>query len=97
MTKTEDHEEGTVFEDSTTLPKGRKARTVSDALKAALEDSAKRGVGKTVTGSEAMVGVVVSDLGSAWVKKRYVVTTESESLSNGKRKLLFSAVAKETE
>lgn len=86
-----------VFEDSPDLPRGRKARTVSPALEAALEDSAKRNVGKIVTGSEVMIGALLSDLGSASVKRRYVITTETETLDRGKRRLKFSATAKPTE
>jgi hypothetical protein len=86
-----------VFEDSASLPRGRKARSVSEPLKAALEDSAKRGVGKVVTGSETMIGTLVGDLGSAWVKRNYVITTETESLPGNRRKLVFSATAKPAE
>lgn len=86
-----------MFEDSASLPKGRKARSVSPALEKALIDSSERGVGKVISGSESVIAGILSDLGSAGVKRRYIVTTETESLPNGKRKLVFSATAKPAE
>lgn len=86
-----------VFEDSDVKPSGRKARVVSDALWAALADSAKRDVGKVITGTENSIGELIKDLGSAAVKRRYEVTTDTANLEGGKRKLLFSAIAKPSE
>jgi hypothetical protein len=89
--------DGLMFEDSAQMPRGRRARTVSEALKIALEDSAKRGVAKVITGAETLIETVTADLSSAWVRKRYTVTRESEPLPGNRAKLTFAAVAKETE
>lgn len=83
-----------VFEDSAEMPSGRKARVVSKALWAALEDSAKRSIAKGITGAADVVDELKKDLGSAAVRAKYDVTTGSAAVDGGKVRLTFSAVKK---
>jgi hypothetical protein len=80
-----------VFEDTDDLPTGRKARKPAPHVLAALEDSAKRKVGKVHTASEDAINALRKDLTSAEVRKKYEITTETERLANGMHKLKFAA------
>lgn len=79
------------FEETTEVPAGRKARTLSESLAAKLDEAAKRGVAFSRTGSPDVIDELRKDLGSAAVKAKYVVTTATAQLENGMHKLTFSA------
>lgn len=86
-----------LFTDTDDKPTGRKARVVSDALWAALADSAKRDVAKVVEAAELVIDEVVKDLASAAVRSKYTVTTATKALDTGGIRLTFHAVAKPVE
>lgn len=83
-----------MFEETATVPVGRKARTVSKELWAALEDSAKRGVAFARTADPDVIDLLRKDLASAAVKAKFDVTTSTAHLENGSHKLTFAAKAK---
>lgn len=80
-----------MFEETTNLPSGRKARTVPDEVWAHLEDAAKRGVGFSRTAAPHVIDDLRKDLGSAAVRAKYHVTLGTEKLSDTRHKLTFSA------
>lgn len=83
-----------VFDDTDDKPTGRKARVVSDVVWAALADSAKRDVAKSVTADPDTIESLRKDLASATVRAKYDVTTATADMEGGKIRLRFIAVAK---
>lgn len=82
------------FEDTEVLPSGRKAREVSEALWAALADSAKRGVGKAKSAAPGIIDDLRKDLGAAAVRAKYDITQGTEKVNDTLHKLSFSATRK---
>lgn len=85
-----------VFDDTDDKPSGRKARVVGDQVLAALADSAKRDVAKSVTASPDVIESLRKDLASAVVRAKYEVTTATADMEDGTIRLRFIAVAKQT-
>lgn len=83
-----------VFEDTEDVPAGRKARVVSAQVWQALEDSAKRGVAKTITADSGTIDELRKDLASAAVRAKFDVVTATAATEGGGMKLRFSATAK---
>jgi hypothetical protein len=83
-----------VFEDTEDKPSGRKARVVDNQVWAALEDSAKRGITKSITADTGVIEGLRKDLGSASVRAKYDVTTATALMESGLTRLRFAATAK---
>lgn len=83
-----------MFEETTDIPAGRKAREVSRKVWNALADSAKRGIGFRYTADADVIAELRKDLSSAAVRLKYEVTTGTTQLENGQHRLTFSAKAK---
>lgn len=83
-----------IFEETETVPAGRKARVIGNELWNALADSAKRGVAFSRTASGEAIDELRKDLSSAAVRARYDVTTGTAQLEGGMHKLTFAAKGK---
>jgi hypothetical protein len=83
-----------VFEETSVIPTGRKARVVPAHLWTHLEDSAKRRVGKVHTAAPEVIAQLRRDLTSAAVQAKYEVTTATEKLESGMHKMTFAAKRK---
>lgn len=83
-----------IFEETATVPAGRKARAIGQELWNALADSAKRGVAFSRTASAEAIDELRKDLSSAAVRARYEVTTGTAQLEGGMHKLTFAARGK---
>lgn len=79
------------FEETTTMPRGRKARQIPKEVWEHLEASATRGVGFAKTAHPQVIDELRRDLGSAAVRAKYDVTTGTEKLDDAKHRLTFSA------
>lgn len=79
------------FEETSSLPSGRKARQVTEDLMKRLEESAKRKVGFSKTATSEKIDELRKDLASASVRVKYDVTTQTERLKDGVEKLTFAA------
>lgn len=64
-------------------PRGRTGMTIPREVTEALEDSAKRGIGKLHKGNEAAVTELRRLLNSSHVKRRFRVNTEVVKNGNG--------------
>jgi hypothetical protein len=82
------------FTETTELPTGRKARMIPTAVWDRLEESARRRVGFSKTGSKKVIDELRKDLASAAVKAKFDVTTGSKDAGKGQITLTFSATAK---
>jgi hypothetical protein len=85
--------EADVYEEIADVPPGRKSRQVPAELWAKLEESAKRNVGFSRTGSEAVIEQVRRDLNSAAVRAKFEVTTQ-RSKADGRHRIAFGATYK---
>lgn len=81
----------TSFEETTVLPRGRKARSVESEVLEKLAESARRGVGFARTAAPNVIDDLRRDLGSAAVRAKYEVTTHTEKISATHHRLTFAA------
>jgi hypothetical protein len=84
----------TGYEETTQMPRGRKARKVPQELWIKLADSAKRGVAFARTAAPDVIDELRRDLGSAAVRAKYIVTVDTDKASETAHKLTFAAVHK---
>lgn len=80
-----------MFEETTEVPSGRKARVPSKALLEKLAESAKRGVAFHKTDAPEAIDDLRKDLASAAVRAAYEVVTGTAQLEDGKHRLTFAA------
>lgn len=83
-----------IFEETSDIPAGRKAREVSKVVWNALAESAKRNIAFKRTAEADVITELRKDLTSAAVRAKYDVTTGTTQLEDGKHRLTFAAKVK---
>lgn len=82
------------FTETTDMPRGRKARAVPAIVEAKLEESARRQVAFTKSGTPDEIDQLRRDLGAASVRAKYEVTVSTDKTGKA-HKLTFAAKTRE--
>lgn len=79
------------FAESTEMPRGRKSRAIPQIVWDKLEESARRQVAFTKSGTPDVIDELRRDLGAASVRAKYEVTMGTDKTSAKAHKLTFAA------